>query len=102
MIRVLAFALLLCGCPASHVYPELVRRPVTQAGPLLFRDVRVFTATDAGVLEHQDVVVEGDRISAIGPTGSAPAGAVVIEGAGRTLLPGLVNFHAHLTGVPSP
>lgn len=104
MPRALVVLLLLCGCPASHVYPELIRRPAAPAtGPTVFRDVRVFTATDAGVLEHQDVQVDGDRITAIAPTGPVPpAGAQVIEGAGKTLLPGLVDFHVHLTGVPSP
>ena len=102
MLRALPFVLL-CACPASHLYPELVHRPAPAAGPLVFHDVRVFTATDAGVLEHQDVVVAGDRIASIAPTGAElPAQARLIEGPGRTLLPGLVDFHAHLTGVPSP
>lgn len=106
MIRLLLLLpiLALCGCPKSHVYPELMRRPSTPAaGPLVFRDVRIFTATEAGVIEHQDVVVQGDRIVSIGPTGAAlPDGAQLIEGAGKTLLPGLVDFHVHLTGTPSP
>jgi imidazolonepropionase-like amidohydrolase len=103
MLRPLALTLLvLCGCPASHVYPQLVTSPGPETGALIFHDVTVFTSTDAGVLEHQDVTVVGDRIAAVARTGEVPAGARVVEGAGETLLPGLVDFHAHLTGAPSP
>ncbi|MBS1148572.1 MAG: amidohydrolase [Myxococcaceae bacterium] len=104
MLRPLLALVLLCGCPASHVYPALIRGPATPASvPLVFHDVRVFTATEAGVLEHQDVVVVGDRIVSIAATGGALApNARLIEGAGKTLLPGLVDFHVHLTGTPSP
>ncbi len=95
-------ALVLAGCLASYDYPELVARPPAEPAPLLFRDVRVFPATGPEALEHQDVGVAGGKILFVGPTGATPLpGAKVIDGAGRTLLPGLVDFHVHLTGAPS-
>ncbi|MDP3500051.1 MAG: amidohydrolase family protein [Myxococcales bacterium] len=92
----------LLGCPASHRYPQLIRREASPAPVTIFRDVRVFTATDTSSLEHQDVRVENGRIVGIAPTGTDLTGARVIEGAGKTLMPGYVDFHVHLTGSPAP
>src|SRR5258707_600479 len=50
------------------------------------------------VLEAQTVLIEGDRIRAVGPASSlvVPKGARVIDGKGRYLLPGLADMHTHL------
>ncbi len=93
---------MLLGCPASHRYPQLIRREASPAPVTIFRDVRVFTATDTSSLEHQDVRVENGRIVGLAPTGTDLTGARVIEGAGKTLVPGYVDFHVHLTGSPAP
>jgi len=60
--------------------------------------VRLFDSETGKVLAGQTVVVVGDRIAAVGPDQSVklPEGAETIDGAGRTLLPGLVDMHAHL------
>jgi imidazolonepropionase-like amidohydrolase/Tol biopolymer transport system component len=52
---------------------------------------------DAGVIENGVIVIEGDRIRAIGPAASVavPAGAKVVDAAGKTIMPGLVDAHAH-------
>ncbi|WP_164019848.1 amidohydrolase family protein [Pyxidicoccus trucidator] len=51
-----------------------------------------------GVLEDQTVLVDGDRIVALGPTASTPVpeGATRVEGRGRWLMPGLADMHLHL------
>ncbi|WP_431775227.1 dihydroorotase [Streptomyces cucumeris] len=46
--------------------------------------------------EPQDVLIEGERIAAVGTGLDAPAGATVIDAAGQILLPGLVDLHTHL------
>ncbi|MCX4765153.1 amidohydrolase family protein [Streptomyces sp. NBC_01275] len=63
----------------------------------LFADVRVFDGTGRDPFPAQ-VLVEGDRITAVADRVAADlrTGARVIDGAGRTLLPGLVDAHAHL------
>lgn len=50
------------------------------------------------VLKNQTVVIEGDKITAIGPSKStkAPQGVTVIDGRGKFLIPGLVDSHVHL------
>jgi imidazolonepropionase-like amidohydrolase len=75
----------------------LARRPAT---PLIFRHVGVFDAVAKVVRSDQAVVVTGNRITAAGPdaTVQAPAGAEVIDGRGKTLLPGLWDMHTHLGG----
>ncbi len=74
------------------------------AQPLVFVDVTVVDGTGAPPLAHRDVVVDGDRIVAVTPTGDGarPAGARVLDGRGRTLLPGFVDAHTHLASSGGP
>lgn len=69
----------------------------------LIRDVRIFDG-QAMLTGSRSVLVEGGRIAAIGETADAldNAGAeTVVEGKGRTLMPGMVEAHAHLTWASS-
>ena len=64
------------------------------------RAPRVVTATPRGVIEDGAVAVEGSRIVAVGPAGEVTRGAApgaVETYADATLMPGLVDAHAHLT-----
>jgi imidazolonepropionase-like amidohydrolase len=61
----------------------------------LFQNVRVFDGTSAKLSEPTNVLVRGNKIAAIG-SGSTSADATVIDGAGRTLMPGLIDAHTHL------
>jgi len=70
---------------------------------LLFRGVRVIDGTGRPAVTNQNVLVHGERIQAVGPAASRPSeGVEIVEGAGCTLLPGLINMHAHLcmSGAP--
>lgn len=75
-----------------------------QAAPAVtaFRNVTVIPMDTPAprLLPAQTVIVRGDRIATIGPsTGTpVPAGARVIEGGGRFLVPGLAEMHAHVPG----
>lgn len=64
---------------------------------LLFEDVQLVDGTGAAPRRHVSVLVRGGRIAAIGAAGKvqAPAGAAVIDGRGKTLLPGFVMVHEH-------
>lgn len=72
-------------------------RPEAKA-PVLFDHVRLFDADKGLFLEHQAVLAENGRIAAVGPAGSikAPAGARVIDGSGKTLMPGIWDSHMHI------
>ncbi|MEM8724924.1 MAG: amidohydrolase family protein, partial [Pseudomonadota bacterium] len=52
---------------------------------------------DAGAIENGVIVIEGDRIKAIGPAGEIPlpTGATMIDASGKVIMPGLVDAHAH-------
>lgn len=58
---------------------------------------RVVTMRGLEVIEQGTVVIKGSRILAVGPVDSisVPAGAKVIDCAGKTILPGLVDVHWH-------
>jgi guanine deaminase len=61
---------------------------------LLIRGGRVLAGTPA-TLTRADVLVEADRIAAVGPGLAAPAGAREIDASAHILLPGLGNAHTH-------
>src|SRR3954466_4292162 len=61
---------------------------------LLFEHVQLVDGTGAAPRRDVSVLVRGGRIVAIGAV-AAPAGATVIDGRGKTLLPGFVMVHEH-------
>jgi imidazolonepropionase-like amidohydrolase/phosphohistidine phosphatase SixA len=73
-----------------------------QAEPIAIVGVDVLPMTRTERLSDQTVIVDGERIVAVGPRRSTriPAGARRIAGRGMTLMPGLVDMHVHLA--PSP
>jgi imidazolonepropionase-like amidohydrolase/Tol biopolymer transport system component len=66
-------------------------------GRLAVVGARLVTMKGDEVIADGTVVVDGNRIVAVGPraTTPVPAGATVIDGKGRTVLPGLVDAHWH-------
>ncbi|MDX6474728.1 MAG: hypothetical protein QOH95_239, partial [Gaiellaceae bacterium] len=76
-----------------------------EAPPLYLRNAGVVDGTGAPPREAGSVLVEGGRIVRVGASSdAAPEGATVVDLAGRTLLPGLVDAHVHVTAfdLPSP
>ncbi len=67
-------------------------------GTLLLSGARIVTMRGDEVLERGDLLVEDNRIAAVGPAGtlSVPEGTEVIEVAGHTIVPGFIDTHAHL------
>jgi imidazolonepropionase-like amidohydrolase len=89
-IRLLGFCAALVGL-ASPVAAQ-------QATPseTVFRNVRVLDVVKGELGSATDVVIRGNAIAAIGPSAKAAAGAQIIEGKGRTLMPGLIDAHVHI------
>jgi len=84
------------GAPPTSA-PELPSH--VQVASLALVGVKVLPMTrGAGALEDQTVLVEGDRIVAVGPVASTPVpdGATRVEGRGRWVMPGLADMHLHL------
>ena len=63
---------------------------------VLIKPAQVFDGVDPNPHPGWSVLVEGDRISAVGPNVAAPAGVRVIELPGETLTPGLIEGHSHI------
>ena len=68
------------------------------AEAVALRGVTVLDGTGGPALQNQTVVIEGNRISAVGAAGQVqiPAGAEVMELSGHTVIPGMVGLHNHL------
>lgn len=62
--------------------------------PIAIVDVTVVDVQTAALRPHQTVVLRDDRIASIG--GRAPAGARIVSGRGKFLIPGLWDMHVHL------
>jgi predicted amidohydrolase YtcJ len=74
----------------------------THAEPLVLTNARVYTGNDNAPRAEAVIAIDG-RITFVGSAAAAraqqPSGARVIDLAGLTVLPGLVDAHAHLAGV---
>ncbi len=67
------------------------------SGTVAFTGARLITMNGSEVIENGTLVVEGNRITALGAAGAVtvPAGATVIDAQGKSIIPGLVDAHAH-------
>jgi Tol biopolymer transport system component len=67
------------------------------SGSAVLRGARVITMHGDEVLDSGDIVIQDDRIVAVGKTGAVnvPAGAKVIDVSGKTIVPGFIDLHPH-------
>jgi imidazolonepropionase-like amidohydrolase len=63
----------------------------------LFTNVHVFNGVDGARIENANVLVEGTMIRAVSTDRIEADGATVIDGGGRTLMPGMIEAHGHVT-----
>lgn len=75
-----------------------------RAHPTVIRNVTLLDGTGAAPVPGQALIVEGRRISWIGPEAQLPEGSDghAIDGQGGTIMPGMINCHVHLTNDGSP
>lgn len=64
--------------------------------PILFTNVNVWDGRSEQLQQNANVVVTGNLITAVSTEPLAVANARVIDGGGRTLMPGLIESHVHL------
>lgn len=85
----------------------MVWAAVAGGAPLVFTHVSVVhpeRESGKAVDPDQTVIISADRIEALGPTASTavPAGAQVIDGSGKWLIPGLTDAHVHFFQSANP
>jgi imidazolonepropionase-like amidohydrolase len=96
-LRVLALglALTLSGCGENAA-------PAVEPGGLVLVGGQLIDGTGSAPVADSVVVIRDGRIASAGSreTTPVPAGAEVIDVAGKTIMPGLVNLHVHYRGGP--
>ena len=88
---VVSFAFFVAGA-------SIASAQIPAPGVIAFTGARVIDGTGAAPIEQATIVVTNGRITAIGPSATVmpPAGATVVNVAGKTIIPGLINSHAHI------
>ncbi len=68
------------------------------SGVIALRGARIISMRGNEVIENGDIVVKDNRIESVGRRGAVkiPAGAKVIDASGKTIMPGIVDVHAHI------
>jgi imidazolonepropionase-like amidohydrolase len=85
--------------------PRVVEVPLTvprakPAGKIAFQGARIITMRGDEVIPAGTLLVEGNRIAAVGPADQVPLprDALVVDARGTTIIPGLIDSHAHMHG----
>ncbi|MDE0877272.1 MAG: amidohydrolase family protein [Sphingomonas bacterium] len=85
--------------PASGTSLSMTVEADKPAGTIALTGARIVTMADTagGIIDDGVIVIRGDRIVAVGPRAATaiPAGAKTVDVAGKTIIPGLVDAHAH-------
>ncbi len=87
--------------PASPA-TEATRAPSESAPVWVLKHARLIDGSGDTPRLDVDVLVEGERITLVRSGITPPPGARVIELGGRTLLPGFIDTHVHITSNPAP
>ena len=85
--------------PTTGVSLERMIAADKPSGTVALTGARIVTmaSKDGGIIDNGVIVIQGNRILAVGPQGevNVPAGAATVDVAGKTIIPGLIDAHAH-------
>ncbi|MEM7690070.1 MAG: amidohydrolase family protein [Pseudomonadota bacterium] len=89
--------------PDSAMSMAVTVNKAAPSGTVVITGAKVLTMAagldtrDAGVIENGVIVIEGDRIAAIGAAGEVdvPEGATMVDASGKVVMPGFVDAHHH-------
>ncbi len=70
--------------------------PPNQPNILFVKNGTIWTCGNQGVIENGDLIVKKGRIIQVGRNLKTPAGAVMLDAAGKHISPGLIDAHSHL------
>ena len=83
--------------PAEGVAIGFSTTPDTPEGVVALTNARIITMRGDEVIDNGAVVIDGNKIVAVGAMDEVliPSGATVIDSAGKTIMPGIIDAHAH-------
>src|ERR1700678_1823008 len=70
--------------------------PATPSNPIILHAARLLNIENGNLTTPGEILIQGERIAAVGQSVNHPAGAQVIDLGDTTLLPGLIDAHVHL------
>ena len=94
LLSLLAASLCWTAFASAQRSGQVAQFVAVDAPVVAITNVRIIDGVGNPPVEGQTVVISGGKIASIG-TGAAPAGARIIDGSGKTLLPGMVGLHDH-------
>ncbi|MGD1984257.1 MAG: amidohydrolase family protein [Chromatiaceae bacterium] len=96
MLTKLGLALVACGLLVAHFAHAEEAQP-EEKPQTLFTNVNIYDGLTPKLIENANVLVEGNLIKAVSTNPIKADGATIIDGGGRTLTPGLIDSHTHLS-----
>ncbi|ALJ13060.1 amidohydrolase family protein [Sphingopyxis macrogoltabida] len=85
--------------PTDGVSLSMTQVASKHRGTVVITGAKIVTMADkdGGIIDNGAIIIEDDRITAVGPAGAitVPAGAVTVDATGKTIVPGFVDGHAH-------
>lgn len=88
------------SAPASAQAPSPAAPVAAARAAIVVRNVTVIDGTGAAPRSGVSIVVRDGRIAAIVPAGQEPSADVTLDGSGLFAIPGLIDAHVHLSGMP--
>ena len=89
--------------PSATLGPDVQPYVHVPAGQIAIQHLRIIDGTGAASIEDATLLIDGARIGAVLPAGSAvPPGYRTLDGTGETAMPGLVGMHNHLYYLQRP
>ena len=98
MRRLTGFAALLAltsSCTGAHMVPSSVTQS-PQGSSIVLHTSKILDGK-GGTMSNADIVIADGKILSVGPAGAMPKGAREVDLRGKTVLPGLIDVHAHIT-----
>lgn len=83
--------------PPAYPSGEFGRATIPEQPPVvLVKGATLWTCAPQGKIENGDLLIERGKVSKVGKNISAPAKAVIIDGKGKHVTPGIIDAHSHM------
>jgi len=87
------------SAPLADPFPSTYQAPPSR--PTVIRNVTILTAAGPRI-ENGAILLRDGKIAAVGASVEAPADAIVIDGAGKFVTPGIIDTHSHMGVYAAP